>query len=74
MVQDAVMHQLQIIGEAANRVSTSLKAQSSHIPWRDIIAMRNKLVHDYMGVDLEAVWETARKDIPILKSALNNLG
>jgi uncharacterized protein with HEPN domain len=74
MVQDAVMHQLQIIGEAASRVSTSLKAQSSHIPWRDIIAMRNKLVHDYMGVDLEAVWETARKDIPILKSALNNLG
>jgi len=74
MVQDAVMHQIQIIGEAASRVSASSKAQSNHIPWRDIIGMRSKLVHDYMGVDLEAVWETARKDIPVLKSALNNLG
>jgi uncharacterized protein with HEPN domain len=73
MVQDAVMHQIQIIGEAASRVSSSLKAQSNHIPWRDIIGMRSKLVHDYMGVDLEAVWETARKDIPLLKSTLNDL-
>jgi uncharacterized protein with HEPN domain len=74
MVQDAVMHQIQIIGEAANRLSSSFKERSSPIPWRDIIGMRNKLVHDYMGVDLEAVWETARKDIPVLKNALRDLG
>ena len=73
IVQDAVMHQIQIIGEAASRVSSSLKVQSNHIPWRDIIGMRSKLVHDYMGVDLEAVWETARKDLPVLKSSLNDL-
>jgi uncharacterized protein with HEPN domain len=74
MVQDADMHQIQIIVEAASRVSSSLKAQSSHIPWRDIVGTRSKLVHDYMGVDLEAVWETARKDIPVLKSSIANLG
>ena len=74
MVQDAVMHQIQIIGEAASRVSSALKARSKHIPWRDITGMRNKLVHDYMGVDLEAVWETARKDIPVLKTLIGQLG
>jgi uncharacterized protein with HEPN domain len=70
LIQDAVMHQIQIIGEAASRLSSSFQAQTGDIPWRDIVGMRNKLVHDYMGVDLEAVWETARRDIPALKTAL----
>ncbi len=73
LVQDAVMRQIQIIGEAANRLSPDFVAKAPRIPWADIVGMRNKLVHDYMGVDLEAVWDTAVRDMPALKSELGNL-
>jgi uncharacterized protein with HEPN domain len=67
------MHQIQIIGEAASRLSAPFRTRSMTIPWKDIVGMRQKLVHDYMGVDLEAVWETAVKDIPVLKAELQKL-
>ena len=73
LIQDAVMHQIQIIGEAASRLSSQFRTRSPAIPWKDIVGMRQKLVHDYMGVDLEAVWETAVKDIPVLKAELQKL-
>jgi uncharacterized protein with HEPN domain len=73
LIQDAVVHQIQIIGEAASRLSAPFRARSRTIPWNDIVGMRQKLVHDYMGVDLEAVWETAVKDIPVLKAELQKL-
>jgi uncharacterized protein with HEPN domain len=73
LIQDAVMRQIQIIGEAANRLSAEYTASTAAIPWRDITGMRHKLVHDYMGVDLEAVWETAVRDLPALRAELNKL-
>ena len=54
LIQDAVIHQIQIIGEAASRLSAEFRARSAAITWQDIVGMRQKLVHDYMGVDLES--------------------
>lgn len=73
LVQDGVIRQIQIIGEATKRLSNSLKEKNKQIPWRDITGMRDKLVHDYLGVDLDAVWYTIEKDIPSLKSKIKKI-
>jgi len=70
LVQDAVIRQLQIIGEASKRLSEELKSSLSAIPWRQVTGMRDKLTHDYMGVDLDAVWKTAVEDLAPLKAAV----
>jgi len=69
-LQDAVIRQLQIIGEAAKRLTVDTTAKYSEVEWKDIAGMRDKLVHDYFGVDLDAVWDTVVHDLPILKQAL----
>lgn len=66
-IQDAIVKQVEIIGEASRKISEVYKASHQDIPWRKMTGMRDKLVHDYMGVDLEAVWKTAIQDLPPLK-------
>jgi uncharacterized protein with HEPN domain len=73
IVQDAVIRQIQVIGEAAKRVSPDLRRRAAGIPWRKIAGMRDKLVHDYMGVDLEAVWLTIGSDLGPLKHSIELL-
>ena len=70
LLQDGVIRQLEIIGEAARHVSSDLRHLYTEVPWRDIIDMRNKLIHDYFGVDVELVWITATQDVPALKAVL----
>lgn len=70
MLQDGVIRQIQIIGEAAKRVAPVVSSKYSDIPWRDIAGMRDKLVHDYFGVDVEMVWVTATVDLPELKKQI----
>ena len=65
--QDAVIRQLEVIGEATKRLSEGLRNQHNHVPWRRIAGLRDVLIHDYMGVDLEAVWEITQKDVSDLK-------
>ena len=65
--QDGVIRQLSIIGEAVKRLSDETRAEHPMIPWRDVAGMRDKLIHDYFGVDLEAVWDTATQDLTPLK-------
>lgn len=74
LIQDGVIRQIQIIGEAAKRLSPACRARTSVIPWADVAGMRDKLVHDYMGVDLGTVWEAAMRDVPALKAALEKAG
>lgn len=63
LIQDAVIRQIQIIGEASKRLSQPFRSGSAAIPWKDVMGMRDKLVHDYAGIDLEAVW-TASNPVP----------
>jgi uncharacterized protein with HEPN domain len=68
--QDAVMRNLEIIGEAAKRISPELRAQLAALPWRQIAGFRDVLIHDYPNLDLERVWLVASRDVPDLRSAI----
>lgn len=69
-LQDALLRRLGIIGEAANRISQVTRDQLPTIPWRDIIKMRNVLIHVYFSVDLKIAWDTATNDMAPLITAI----
>ncbi len=71
--QDTVIRQLEVIGEATKRLSLDLRSRHPAIPWRRIAGMQDILIHDYMGVDLAAVWEVAQKDFPNLKGQVEDI-
>jgi uncharacterized protein with HEPN domain len=73
MRQDAVVRRLEIIGEASRNLTTEFQAQHQEVPWQEIIGMRNKIVHDYFGVDLQTVWDTVEDDLPPLKKWVLNI-
>jgi len=68
-----VVYLIQIIGEAAARVSAEVRQVHPEIPWRKIVGMRHRLVHDYLDVDEEVVWQVATRDLPPLISALEKI-
>jgi uncharacterized protein with HEPN domain len=68
--QSAVLHQVMVLGEAANRLSETFREEHTEIPWRLMIGMRNRLIHGYDDVDLDEVWNTATRDVPALLQAL----
>jgi uncharacterized protein with HEPN domain len=73
LLQDGVIRCLEIIGEATKRLSDDLRERAPDVPWRDISGMRDKLVHEYHGVDLEAVWITATQDLVELQHNVSRL-
>ena len=73
VTQDAVVRQLEVIGEATKRVSKELRSKNPDIPWSDMAGMRDVLIHDYIDVDLGVVWKTASEDVPNLKALILKL-
>jgi uncharacterized protein with HEPN domain len=73
MLQDAVIRNVEIIGEATKKISADLKSQNGEIPWKEMSGMRDKLIHDYLGVDIDVVWRTVQEDIPLIKSLIQNI-
>ena len=73
MHQLAILKSIEIIGEAASRVSAGTKEAHPEIPWREIIGMRNRLVHAYFDVNLIRVWQTVQEDLPALIAQLEPL-
>ena len=69
----ATIKLIEIIGEAASKVSESCRTEKDNIPWRDIIGMRNRTTHGYFDVNLDIVWETVRTDLPNLIKALKEI-
>ena len=69
--QDAVIRQLEIIGEATKRLSPDVRSQYSHIPWKRIAGLRDVLIHDYLGVDISLVWQITQTYLPELKRQLD---
>jgi uncharacterized protein with HEPN domain len=66
MIQDAVIRNLEIIGEAVNKIPSEFRKRHSDLPWREIAALRNILAHAYFGLDLEIIWNLATKETPDL--------
>lgn len=73
MIQDAVIRRIEILGEAARRVSPGLRGSNPQIPWSEMIGMRNLMIHDYDDVDVHVVWNTVQGDLPQLVEALSSL-
>ena len=69
----ALVEDIEIIGEAASKVSQETKTNYPAIPWLDIINMRNRLIHAYFDVDFEVVWDTVTKDLPPLLSEIEKI-
>jgi Uncharacterized conserved protein len=73
LIQDAVIRNMEIIGEATKRVSPGLREQHPEIPWKEMAGMRDVLIHDYMGVDLKIVWNVVSRNLAEIKKPLKRL-
>lgn len=68
--QDAVIRRIEIMGEAARRISDETKTKYPDLPWQEMIGMRNVMIHEYDGLDIHLVWETVSVDVPALAGAI----
>ena len=73
LVQDGVIRQLEIIGEATKKISKETRDKHTHIPWNDIAGMRDKLIHGYFDINFDVVWETVTEDLPLLIAQLEKI-
>jgi len=71
--QDATLRKLEVIGQAVKNLSEESKSRRPQIPWKPIAGMRDKVIHDYFGVNLDIVWAVVEKDLPQLERAVRDL-
>jgi uncharacterized protein with HEPN domain len=71
--QDAIIRRFEIIGEAVKKLDEDIKKQASNVPWKEMAGMRDVLIHEYFGVNIDRVWETIKKDLPSLKKNIKEL-
>lgn len=73
MIQDAVIRNLEIIGEAVKNISPATREQNPDIPWKQIAGLRDILIHQYFGVDLDSVWLVVENRLPILSERIQTI-
>ncbi|MBI5115836.1 DUF86 domain-containing protein [Candidatus Poribacteria bacterium] len=73
LLQVWAVHHIQIIGEATANVSANLRNKHPQIPWADVVSMRNVLVHEYFGIDVDEIWDTVTNDLPKLKQQVEDI-
>jgi uncharacterized protein with HEPN domain len=72
-LQDSVLRRLEIIGEAAGRLSEDARLELTQIPWSEIVGMRNRIIHEYDKINLEIIWRTVQQDLPLLLEELEQV-
>lgn len=70
---NAVVRSLEVIGEATGKIPNEVRMQYPHVPWEEITGMRNRLIHEYFGVDLDIVWQTIQEDLTLLETAIKTM-
>lgn len=70
---DAIIRNIEIIGEAARHISPEVRLKYIEIPWKEIIGTRNKVLHEYFGIDEKILWKTIQEDLPLLKEQIENI-
>lgn len=73
LVYDATLRNLELLGEAATHVPEAIRAQSPQVPWRMMVATRNRLIHGYLGIDNDTLWSIVITDVPAVLAALRTL-
>lgn len=73
LIQDAVIRNLEIIGEATKNISIEFRQQHLEIPWREMAGLRDVLIHDYMGVDVKIVWNVIKNELPKVEEQIRLL-
>jgi uncharacterized protein with HEPN domain len=73
LVKDAVVRNFEIIGEASKRVSKEFRSSYPHVPWAKMAGMRDKLIHDYVEVNMQMVWDVVREILPGLKDDIDQI-
>ncbi|MEM3426367.1 MAG: DUF86 domain-containing protein [Thermoproteota archaeon] len=70
---NAVIRSIEVIGEAAKKIPMSIRGKYPNIPWRKMSGMRDKMIHEYSGVDIEILWKTIKEDVPPLENTIRKV-
>lgn len=73
VVQDAMVRRVEIIGEAVSKITPESRNRHSNVPWRDVVALRNRVAHGYFDIDLELIWQIAEQSVPALAAHVQRI-